>query len=299
MTTTIACFGSAHIDIKAFADAPVKLGASNPVHTSSSLGGVGRNISETLARLGCSVSLISRVGQDIRGEFVVSSIQDINIDTKFITRSDSCPTATYTALLEPNGEMVVALADMAIYDEVTPEVLAPILPKVSSCPIWIMDAGLPQETLLFIARHKPANTQLWAAPISVPKCIKLIPSLPFVDVLILNLAEYEELQKYSANLSKITHIIMTAGEEGAYIVTQNNKHFPAILSVVKDVTGAGDSFFAGVLYGCLRLKSFDEAICYGLATAHLTLSTTASAYEDMSPAILSSLVNSYTKRKLA
>ena len=61
------------------------------------------------------------------------------------------PTASYTAILEPNGELVLGLADMAIYDEITPALLEPALPRLLEYELWFVDANLPAETLRWIA----------------------------------------------------------------------------------------------------------------------------------------------------
>ena len=57
------------------------------------------------------------------------------------------PTATYTALLDKAGELVIGLADMAIYDELTVDFLEPLLPRLERIPVWFIDCNLPAESL--------------------------------------------------------------------------------------------------------------------------------------------------------
>ena len=55
------------------------------------------------------------------------------------SRSDAAPTATYTALLDKSGELVIGLADMGIYDELTVDILEPLLPQLEKIPVWFIE----------------------------------------------------------------------------------------------------------------------------------------------------------------
>src|SRR4051794_28562466 len=129
--SSIACIGAAHVDRRAHALGPVVPGSSNPVRIGTASGGVARNVAENLARLGCAVSLVSRVGSDPEGAALRAGLADLGIDIAGLARSDTASTASYTALLDPSGELVVGLADMAIYDELTPAALEPLLPALA------------------------------------------------------------------------------------------------------------------------------------------------------------------------
>ncbi len=111
----IACIGGAHIDRRGILRAPLVLGTSNPGAVFMDLGGVARNVAQNLARLGSHALLCSRVGSDEAGRYVLAQ----PIDNSLITVSNTRPTASYTAVLEPTGELVVGLADMNVYDEIT------------------------------------------------------------------------------------------------------------------------------------------------------------------------------------
>src|SRR5436305_11870697 len=115
----IACIGGAHIDRHGLLEGPLILGTSNPGRVTSDFGGVARNVAENLSRLGRGVLMVSRVGDDETGRDVVRHLQSLAIDTSLISVS-ARPTASYTAILEPDGELVLGLSDMAIYDEITP-----------------------------------------------------------------------------------------------------------------------------------------------------------------------------------
>ena len=91
----------------------LQYGTSNPAESSQSCGGVARNIAENLGRLGCDVGLMTVVGDDPEGEWLLEYTKAF----ADVTPSQSLAgttTGTYTAVLDNEGEMSVALADMFI-----------------------------------------------------------------------------------------------------------------------------------------------------------------------------------------
>lgn len=134
------------------------------------LGGVGRNIAEVLSRLGSSVSILSMVGNDEQGRALQASCKRLSISTDALLSSSRCRTATYTALLDGSGELVGAIADMEVFDALTPAVLPdlPALPRLLLC-----DANLPAETLdMLLVRSRETSTPAWFEPVSVAKSIR-------------------------------------------------------------------------------------------------------------------------------
>jgi hypothetical protein len=97
MERTVACIGAAHIDRKATAAGPVVPGSSNPVTMRVGAGGVARNVAENLARLGLSVTMVSRVGGDREGDAVLDGLAEAGVGFELCTRSATAPTATYTS----------------------------------------------------------------------------------------------------------------------------------------------------------------------------------------------------------
>src|SRR5713226_870838 len=141
MTGKILCIGAAHLDRRARAIAAVVAGSSNPVRLSTGWGGVARNVAETLVRLGASVGLVSRVGADAEADRLIEALAALGIDTGLIARAPGATTASYTALLDPAGELVVGLADMAIYDGMDAAFFAPLRPRLADHAAWFVDAN--------------------------------------------------------------------------------------------------------------------------------------------------------------
>ncbi|HEY1494382.1 MAG TPA: carbohydrate kinase family protein [Candidatus Solibacter sp.] len=284
----IACVGGAHIDRHGLLAGPLIPGTSNPGAVTSGFGGVARNVAENLSRLGREVLMVSRVGDDETGRAVVSHLNSLGIDTSPVTIS-ARPTASYTAILEPNGELVLGLADMAIYDEITPELLAPYLPRLLECELWFIDANLPSATIEWIARVS-AHLALAADAVSVVKSRKLAGILDTVSPLFLNIAQAASLLGVApfpdaagaarALSQRVLAGVVTAGAAGvAAWLKDEVRAIPARPATVRDVTGAGDALIAGTLFGITGgVPGFFRAVQLGLAAAAITLesgSTTA------------------------
>ena len=67
------------------------------------LGGNGGSTCFTLARLGVPVRLVAMLGADAFGEMLVSELQGVGVDTRFIARS-AAPTPASIALVNSKGE---------------------------------------------------------------------------------------------------------------------------------------------------------------------------------------------------
>jgi hypothetical protein len=166
---------------------PLIAGTSNPGTVTSDFGGVARNVAENLVRLGRGVRMVSRVGDDETGRAVVGHLAGLGVDTAAITVSQRA-TASYTAILQQDGELVLGLADMGIYDEITPALLEPALPQLLECELWFVDANLPADTLRWIAEVS-SHLALTADAVSVVKSRKLTGILDVVSPLFLNVAQ--------------------------------------------------------------------------------------------------------------
>ena len=99
----IACIGGAHIDRHAVLKGRVIAGTSNPGSITTSFGGVARNVAENLARLGCNVSMVSRVGDDAFGRALLRLWADEGVDTRGVATDASASTGVYFVTHGPAG----------------------------------------------------------------------------------------------------------------------------------------------------------------------------------------------------
>lgn len=289
-TPKITCFGAAHVDRRAHALGPIARATSNPVNATESPGGVAHNVAEVLAMLGDEVALVSVMGRDRRGQIVASSLTEAGVDLTSMMRSEDFPTATYTALVEPDGHLYVGLADMAIYELLTPDELAEPAEEHAGDDAWFLDANLPPESVTFLAARSPGF--LAANPVSVPKARRLVSILDRLDLLVANTEEASEIAGSQGDAMEVgleLHdqgvkvVAITLHERGA-IVVANGSATPldALTADARDVTGAGDAFTATMIHTLIHGWEPVDAAIIAQGAAAITVEADASVAVDIS-----------------
>jgi pseudouridine-5'-phosphate glycosidase len=118
-SSRVVVMGGSVIDLVAnpAAGTSLILGTSNPGSCHESDGGVARNIAEVLGRLGSRPILFSAVGDDSRGLSLMERMANeygFDIDRQHIEVVRGSNTATYLAVLEEDGDLHTAIADMDV-----------------------------------------------------------------------------------------------------------------------------------------------------------------------------------------
>ncbi|HPG42970.1 MAG TPA: winged helix-turn-helix transcriptional regulator [Acholeplasmataceae bacterium] len=284
-STYITCIGSANYDHTFRLVESMVMGTSNPVNSSSSFGGVVRNVAENLARLNQNVSLMTRVGDDVFGENLLSESKKI----MEVFASEKVPhetTGGYYSIIDTKGLMVVGYADMSINQLMNRSWILEHKKHIRMSKWVIVDLNVSIEAIeALIELKQEEDFKLAIVGVSGPKMKNLPHELNDVDLLICN---KDETQTYFNDKTEdgyklvnmwigkgIKHAIVTDGIKGSYFGSnQNIKHQKAYLvpdDQVIDVTGAGDAFSSAVIYGLIHQIPFEEAIKLGAANASLTV----------------------------
>ncbi len=296
----VACIGAVHIDVKARLSGEAHPGTSNPARTVRTPGGVAGNVARNLGRLGLPVTLFSIVGDDAVGRTLLGELHAASVDTSGVQRSTGPPTASYLAVLDREGRLLLAAADMEVYDVLDPAWADRVGPALGEFDAWVIDANLPGATIAHLLRHA-GKALLVADPVSVPKAPRLAAVLPRLDVLFPDRAEAFALAGLppggeasvvaaAAAIRRrgVRRVVVSLGWRGAYlddgVMPRQVPALPA-RSVV-DVTGAGDAQIAGYIYGLSRRGSGHAPIDWGMAAASLTVETIDSVRADLTPALL-------------
>ncbi|MEC5425270.1 carbohydrate kinase family protein [Virgibacillus sp. C22-A2] len=286
-TQPIICIGGANVDRKLYAKNKIVSGTSNPVQSSRTVGGVARNIAENLGRLGEKVTFLSVGGLDLEWqEIYEASSPFMNLD--HVVQLEHRSTGSYTAVLDTDGDLSIALADMDIYEEITPALLEGKSDILKEAKCIVVDLNCPGETINFLCQFTAKHEiPLVVIPVSSPKMDRLPESLSSVSWLIVNKDETEsffkaKLQSYNDWENSVTkwlelgakNVIVTNGAKGVIVGTETGviRHYPAVETpLVVDVTGAGDSFCSAIIYSWLKNIKLDSIIKSGLVNAHKTI----------------------------
>ena len=297
-TAPIICIGGANIDRKFYSQNEITAETSNPVKSSRTVGGVARNIAENLGRLGEEVILFSTAGNDSEWE----EIYDLSspfMNLEHVAHFENSATGSYTAVLDKNGDLNIALADMEVFELITPELLIKNSNFLRKAKCIVVDLNCPSETIDFLCSFTSKhNIPLVIIPVSSPKMDRLPKTLNAVSWLIVNKDEtetfmnikIEDKDDWENSVKKwlelgVKNVIVTNGSKGVITGVENGeiRYFPAIETpIVVDVTGAGDSFCSGVIYSWLLKKEFDYIIKSGMVNAHKTIMSKYTVRQELS-----------------
>jgi pseudouridine kinase len=296
----VACIGAMHLDVKARLTGETHPGTSNPAVTVRTPGGVAGNVARNLGRLGLPVTLFSMVGDDAAGHSLLGELHAASVDTSGVRHSPGPPTASYLAILDREGRLLLAAADMEVYGGLDPAWADRVGPALSEFDAWVMDANLPAATIAGLIRYA-GKALLLADPVSVPKTPRLAAVLPRLDVVFPDRAEALALAGLPSEGEAsvvaaaaairergVRRVVVSLGRRGAYVDDGvKPRQVPALPArSVVDVTGAGDAQIAGYVYGLSREGTGHAPIDWGMAASSLTVETIDSVRTDLTPALL-------------
>lgn len=294
--TRFLCLGGAVIDRKLSAHEPVRAGTSNPARGSLNFGGVARNVTENLARLGGQVSFVSCVGDDPSGHALLAHLRALGVDTGGVRVIQGAATAEYIAILEPDGALHVAAADMAVLDNIYGPLVSETLAQAGDADWMFADCNAPADVLAGIVRHaRETGLRLAVDVISIPKARRLPADLGGIGCLFLNLDEARAVLGDVSGQADVmaeqlvrrgaSQVVLTLGASGALLRDgAASLHLPAESAHVVDVTGAGDAMIAGTLLGLGRGLGLFDAACLGSHVAARTVASRLSVDAHLSPA---------------
>ena len=297
----IVVIGGATVDILAQSNASIIIQDSNPGKVKLSYGGVGHNIASNLGRMGLPVSFITAFSRDAfsRGliEDCLASNLDISESQHFADQSSSL----YVAILQHDGDMNVAIADMEILSQLDTEKIEPVLQKMDEDDILVIDTNLTVEQIGKLIAG--ANCRVFADPISVSKASKLTDYYSYLDFFKPNELEAENLSGISCNNPRkaleffiergVGCIAISRGEKG--VIASDGQQYVRLKSPLREVvstTGAGDSFMAGFIYGSYHGYGFIDCLYYATAASWLTIES----MDTVSPVISEKLLNEYYQK---
>ncbi|MGH9134993.1 MAG: carbohydrate kinase [Ilumatobacteraceae bacterium] len=300
----VVVIGGSNLDVKARSAAPATAGTSNPGHGSMTPGGVGRNIAENLARLGTHTHLVTVVGRDAMGDSLLAQTSAAGVRLEHVHRTD-LPTGTYTALLDADGELIVAVSDMGATAALGPEQVDEARDVITSAGLLVLDGNLAPTALGFaLDLASAAGVRTILEPVSVPKARLIAPHIsadrPLYGVTP-NRDELAALTDMPARTDRqlrlaaddlhrrgVEHVWIRLGERGSMLGSASGEvtFLPAVPTTVEDVTGAGDSMLAAFCHALLEGQEAVDAAMYGHAAAALTIASPHTVRPDLTPRLV-------------
>lgn len=232
-------------------------------------GGCPVNTAIVTAKFNLKTGIISLVGDDSMGEFVINELKKCGVITDHISRIDNGETGKTIILISKIKDRVLlhykGINERFNYDYVDLNLVKHSKAVLISSYI----SGLPNfynEDAANIYKHAKENKSLTFLDVLVDPGERnakdyLTGVLSFTDYIILNNIEgelitgYSDYKKQAEELNELgaSNVVMKLGREGSYFKNKEYEFKAESYSVEsKDPTGAGDAFNGGFIYGCLQ-----------------------------------------------
>ncbi|MBE6950856.1 MAG: winged helix-turn-helix transcriptional regulator [Ruminococcaceae bacterium] len=290
--------GGANVDIGGRSRGALVAGDSNPGRVGLSIGGVGRNIAHNLSLLGADVRMLTAYGDDLYGEKLVSVCTAAGIDMSHAQKLRDEATSTYLYIAGPDGDMSLAVSDMAICDRIDPDYLASHYALLQNARVIVCDANIPAESLGYLTEqfHAP----IFCDPVSTAKAEKLRRILGKLHTLKPNRIEAELLSgvriESRADVETaaralldtgLQRVFISLGADGVYAASQEERCWMENLPAkMVNTTGCGDSFMAALVWAYLEELSLEDSVRAGLAASSITIESAETISPDMGEELL-------------
>jgi ribokinase len=233
-------------------------------------GGSAANTVVGLARLGCKVGYIGKVGCDREGDILIQDFGNEGVNTAGVVRAGQGKSGSVMGFVDKKGSRALyinsGVNDNITLDEVNARYAAQA--RFLHLTSFVGDESFrTQKKLLDVI---PESTKVSFDPGALYAQRSLVALEPIIRktyVLMPNALELTLLTgeiAYSkgadAMISRgIKIVAVKLGSEGCYVTDGNERHVIEPFKVdVVDTTGAGDAFCAGFLYGLINGKSLLE-----------------------------------------
>jgi ribokinase len=233
-------------------------------------GGSAANTAVGLARLGCKVGYIGKVGCDREGDLLIQDFCKEGVDTAGTIRTEQGKSGSVLGFVDKKGARALYI-DSGVNDTIMlNEVNARYASRAQFLHLtsFVGEKSFQTQKKLLDAISSSIKVSLDPGALYARKGFEALePILRRTYVMMPNAIELELLTGKvdyckGADLMVgrgVKIVAVKLGSDGCYVTDGKERHLiePVKVEVV-DTTGAGDAFCAGFLYGLINEKSFLE-----------------------------------------
>lgn len=252
----IVIVGSNMVDLVTYVDRMPKLGETlEAPEFQMGCGGKGANQAIAASRLGASVRMITRVGDDAFGPNTVKNFEDNGIDTSWVLTTEGSSGVAPIFVDEDSNNSILIIK--GANNKLSPDDVKDASDEIASAKLMVLQLEVPLETVYTAidtaAEHgvpvllNPAPAVAELDPAYVAKCTYFVPNETELSLLVgRDLVELDEIEAAAIELmadSALEHLLVTLGSRGVLWVHDSQATLIESVAVdAVDSTGAGDAF---------------------------------------------------------
>lgn len=252
----IAVIGSNNVDLVTYVNRmPVRGETVEAQSFEMGHGGKGANQAIAAAKLGASVVMVTKVGDDMFADDTIKNLAGFGIDATHVGRVKGRSSGVATIMVEPSGENCILIVKGANAD-LSPDDVERAAEDLRTCDLILLQLEAPLETvyaaIAFGKRHgvktllNPAPATPELDPEKIRDASFLIPNETELAILTgMPVGTQDEIAAAARSLMAkgIGAVIVTMGSRGALLATPTQIRRIAPIRVTPvDTTGAGDAF---------------------------------------------------------
>ena len=295
MLTDITVIGGINIDIEGSPFAELRREDSNPGTVTMAFGGVGRNITENLARMGGKVAMISVIGDDHMGIGAREHLRSLGVDVSLIQSVKGRNSAMYLSILNHDNDMELAICDMDIISHITPDLIEKNRNVLEKSKVITLDGNLEEETIRYVT-DRFFSVPLFLDPVSAAKAVKakdvigkfacIKPNVMEAEILSgMEIRSENDLKRAGQWFTDqgVGRLFVTLNKDGVYYKDRHCEGFirPGHVKI-SSATGAGDSFSAAILLGLEEDMDTRDIARYGMAASAIAMESSSAVNQNIS-----------------
>ncbi len=269
----ICVVGAANMDLISYVPRLPRMGETLHGHRfQMGFGGKGANQAVMAARLGASVSMVTKLGNDVFGERTLDNFKEQGVDTAFVFFTQKAFSGVAPIAVDDQGNNSIIIVTGA-NDLLGAEEVEKADSAIRTAQVIVCQLELEVDTTLAamrLARRHGAITIFNPAPARPslePELYKLsdvfCPNESEAELLCgQTVASIADAEKAARTMLKkgAGSVILTLGERGCLVVTTGGaEHVPVERVTAVDTTGAGDAFVGSLAFCLARGEGLVES----------------------------------------
>lgn len=297
----IVVIGTVYMDVKGYPFSTYVPNGRNAGYIEYVHGGVGRNVAEDISHCSLNPTFISLVDDNSLGQGVINRLKKSNVKTDYIKQVPD-GMGTWMAIFDHTGDVAGNISKRPNLDEIDSIITQNgdvIFKDAQSILLEIdIDESIVEHTFYFAQKY---NVEVYALISNMSIAMERMDYIRKTSCFVCNQQEAGQLfgvdsehvspetmlqiLKEGMKKEQIQRMVVTMGEQGAVYAdlrTGEQGIVPVIPVTVKDTTGAGDAFFAGVSVGLSCKQTLHHSCEIGTKLSVSVITTKENVCEEFS-----------------